>query len=236
MSTLSGGPNIITDGLVLSLDAANIKSYVSGITTWTDLSRSGINGTLTNGPTFDSTNGGSIVFDGLDDYIELGSIVANTNNPLMLNGSSLTLSAFIKKSTGGDSFQRVIDKSTSSSNVGGYGMWVDGQQLGYSVNGNNWRSNSTTSCPLNVWNQITITATTSSVTAYVNGTLTPGGFYAGTFSTPPNTTTNLRIATWYNATGREFKGNIAYVSIYNRALSQQEILQNFNATRARFGI
>ena len=64
-------PNIITDGLVLYLDAANTKSYVSGSTTWTDLV--GLNnGTLINGPTFNSANGGSIVFNGVNNYVTLG--------------------------------------------------------------------------------------------------------------------------------------------------------------------
>ena len=62
-------PKIVTNGLVLCLDAGNVKSYVSGSTTWTDLSPTQKNGILTNGPTFNSSNGGSIVFDGVDDYI-----------------------------------------------------------------------------------------------------------------------------------------------------------------------
>jgi hypothetical protein len=67
------GPNVVTDGLVLSLDAANIKSYVSGSTTWYDKSGNGNNGTLTNGPTFDSNNGGNLVFNGTNQYIDCGS-------------------------------------------------------------------------------------------------------------------------------------------------------------------
>ena len=66
-------PKIVTDGLVLYLDAANSKSYVSGSTTWNDISRSGINGTLVNGPTFTGSNGGSIVFDGVNDYVSLNN-------------------------------------------------------------------------------------------------------------------------------------------------------------------
>ena len=62
-------PKIVTDGLVLYLDAANLNSYVSGSTAWRDISRGGNNGTLINGPTFNSANGGSIVFDGVDDYL-----------------------------------------------------------------------------------------------------------------------------------------------------------------------
>jgi hypothetical protein len=61
-------PKIVTDGLVLYLDAANPKSYPGTGTAWNDISRGGNNGTLVNGPTFDSTNGGSIVFDGVNDY------------------------------------------------------------------------------------------------------------------------------------------------------------------------
>jgi hypothetical protein len=64
-------PRIVTDGLVLALDAANSLSYPGSGTTWTDLSGKGNNGTLVNGPTFDQANGGSIVFDGTDDYVNL---------------------------------------------------------------------------------------------------------------------------------------------------------------------
>ena len=78
MSTAEGGGNIVTDGLVLLLDAANTKSYVSGSTIWNDLSRSGNNGSLINGPTFNSLNGGSIVFDGSNDFIE-GTITVPTS-------------------------------------------------------------------------------------------------------------------------------------------------------------
>ena len=71
------GPRIITNGLVLALDAADRNSYVSGSTTWTDLSGNGRNATLTNGPTFNSENGGCIVFDGVDDYA-LSSLSVNS--------------------------------------------------------------------------------------------------------------------------------------------------------------
>ena len=71
MSTLNGGPgNIVTNGLVLYLDAANYLSYTSGSTVWRDLSSSNNSGSLINGPTFSSGNAGSIVFDGVDDYVD----------------------------------------------------------------------------------------------------------------------------------------------------------------------
>jgi len=75
------GPNISTSGLVLALDAANTKSYPGSGTTWTDMSGNNNNGTLTNGPTFNSANGGSIVFDGSNDFVTLGnqSVLGFTN-------------------------------------------------------------------------------------------------------------------------------------------------------------
>lgn len=70
-----GGSNIVKNGLVLHLDAANQKSYRSGGTTWFDLSGQNNHGTLTNGPTFNSSNGGSIVFDGTNDHVNMGDIL-----------------------------------------------------------------------------------------------------------------------------------------------------------------
>ena len=68
------GPNIITDGLILALDAANPTSYISGSTAWNDLSGNGYNGTLVNGPTFSTDAGGAIIFDGTDDYVSLNQV------------------------------------------------------------------------------------------------------------------------------------------------------------------
>ena len=70
--SLNHSPSIVTDGLVLCLDAANPRSYPKSGTTWSDLAGAS-NGTLTNGPTFDSGNGGGIIFDGTNDFIDLGS-------------------------------------------------------------------------------------------------------------------------------------------------------------------
>ena len=68
---LSHSPSIITQNLVLCLDAANSKSYPGSGTTWYNLIPGGVNGTLTNGPTYSSANGGVIALDGVNDYISL---------------------------------------------------------------------------------------------------------------------------------------------------------------------
>ena len=87
----SRGPNILRDGLVLTYDAASKRSYPGSGTTWFDLISSN-NGTLTGGPTFDSGNGGSIVFDGTDDYVNGPA----TNSVIGNNRATLTLSAWVK--------------------------------------------------------------------------------------------------------------------------------------------
>jgi hypothetical protein len=97
------GPNIVTDGLVLALDAGSKKSYAGSGTTWKDLSGNGNNGTLVNGPTFNSANGGSIVFDGVDDYVLLPNIVENSN-------SSTTIEVIMKNNSG------IINPSTPQMN------------------------------------------------------------------------------------------------------------------------
>ena len=89
---LSHSPRIVTDGLVFCVDAGDKMSYPGAGTTWTDLSKNRNNGTLTNGPTFDSANGGSIVFDGTDDYVNFGSQTWDIS-------TNLTIDFFIKFNT-----------------------------------------------------------------------------------------------------------------------------------------
>jgi hypothetical protein len=91
MSTF-GGPNIITDGLVLALDAANVKSYLGSRTTWKDLSGNGNHGTLVNGVGYTSTNSGALVFDGINDYFV-------TNNNLNLSDTDKLTVQIILKTT-----------------------------------------------------------------------------------------------------------------------------------------
>jgi len=93
--SFSFSPSIIKDGLVLYLDATNTRSYVSGSTIWTDISRVGNNGLLINGPTFSRDGGGSVVFDGNDDYTLLpGSILNSTytiDSCIYLRGNRFTI-------------------------------------------------------------------------------------------------------------------------------------------------
>jgi len=100
-------PPIITDGLVLYLDAANRQSYVSGSTTWYDAAGSNISVSLINGPTFSPDNAGSIIFDGGDDY--------GTNNSTVFNiTDNVTLNAWIKESSGGHQYGNYLSKSQNN--------------------------------------------------------------------------------------------------------------------------
>ena len=110
------GPRIITNGLVLALDAADRNSYVSGSTTWTDLSGNGRNATLTNGPTFNSENGGCIVFDGVDDYA-LSSLSVNSITNVTIQcwvniSSTSKKGAFIKVGGGVNGYAIGVGLST----------------------------------------------------------------------------------------------------------------------------
>jgi hypothetical protein len=239
MSTLSGGPNIITDGLILNLDAANVKSYVSGSTTWRDISRGGNNGTLVNGPTFNTSNGGSIVFDGVDDYI----IIPNSTT---LNiTSTITLESWIKSTTLANSLHGdgIFSKGLSSDNNSGVyeTLLIQSGDVNYPFFrmriGSSTPNYSPTNIPiiLNQLYHIISTYNGSTIRIFINGVESGTGL--STTGTIQSNTQELTIGVRYNrGSNSYFNGNIYSSRIYNRALSAQEILQNYNATKTRFGL
>jgi hypothetical protein len=231
MSTLSGGPNIVTNGLVLNLDAANTKSYPGSGTIWTDLSRGGNNGTLVNGPTFNSANGGSIVFDGVDDICNFSSLTAyGGTNPH-------NYTAWIKF-TDGSSYKWILNNGAGTN---GTSLIIYGSKLGFFYNGGVAVVQATTTLSTGTWYHLSVSYLgETTVKMYVNGALdaTKNTLFptAGTgTSTWSATNSNPRLGAWYNGSF-PFNGSIATTQIYNRALSDAEILQNYNATKTRFGL
>lgn len=220
-------PKIVTDGLVLYLDAANSKSYVSGSTTWNDISRGGNNGTLTNGPTFNSANGGSIVFDGTNDYVQ-----ANATN-----SSYFSLSVWVKYSQFFSDNQGypIIINNTSPSN--GY-MLYQSTDFPYNrakifvVTTSLKALDTITLLSTNIWYNIVSTYDGSFIRLYLNGTLDNSISQTGTVISNPGSLLigKLSYASSY------FNGNVSNTQIYNRALTAQEVLQNYNATKTRFGL
>lgn len=229
-----GGPDIVTDGLVLHLDAANRKSYPGSGNTWFDLSGNGNNGALTNGPTFSSENKGSIVFDNINDYVTLGT-------PSLLNGVQVPLTICIwAKSNGFGSYDVLwgVDKSTSGSGL--YSMLrVNSGALRYytSTSTGSFQSRGTFSVMSGSWNfyAVVMSGSISSpvVTIYLNSASETTTF--SSLSATPDLTVDFRIGS--NERANEYwNGNISTAMWYNRSLSQQEIQQNYNALKGRFGL
>ncbi len=216
------GPNIVTSGLILQLDAANTKSYPGSGTTWTDLSGNGNNGTLTNSPTFSSANGGIFTFNGTNQFINCGN-----NSSIQITVG--TISAWVRTTTPGASFRSIIAKQ------GAWGLFFnDGILVTY-----DWGNAQTRTTGLNIangiWNHTAMTFTQTVGTPSNNAIIYLNGASVLTTTIKhSNHNVNLQIA---EANANQFlNGNIASAQIYNRALSATEILQNYNGTKSRFGI
>ena len=226
-----GGPDIITDGLIFAIDAGSERSYPGSGTSVTDLVGSN-NGVLVNGVGFSSANGGSFIFDGTDDYINL-STLSNS-----MNSSAFTIGTVIK-----------IDSFASSSSarpyISNWNTWSPGSQKGFLLrtfmnsnkssfwwcDGTNYTSvYSTTEMSLGEYYYVCATYSSSGVKIYVNGVLegTSSSLTGGVVFE-----SNTRIGYTSINTGF-FDGNIANTIIYNKALTAVEVLQNYNAQKNRF--
>jgi hypothetical protein len=229
MATQYANGKIVTNGLVLALDAADRNSYPGSGTTWTDLSGNGNNGTLTNGPTFSNN---SIVFDGVDDYVLLPNIAVST-----LPAFSI---CFWAKITSGASSPTVYSEGTPSSwpnnlfiiYCGVTGGPIEGRvQVWF---GNSTRLIGTTDLRNTGWNFISyVQNSTSNRQIHVNNTIQSTNTELIT-----STATHASIgANNNNGTYVQFfNGNISVLSTYNRALSATEIQQNYNAQKSRFNL
>ena len=222
------GPKTITNGLVLYLDAANTKSYPGSGTAWTDLSGNGNTGTLTNGPTFSDGNQGSIVFDGVNDYV-----INSSTNSIPVGSSSRTIQIWAYPATTtnvfvqiGNSNPRYVFEYIFS--AGQYYIFSDG------VNTANNISISGTQLPtLNNWNHLVFGNSGQNWFYYKNGIQQS----SGTFSVTLNTVGQAYVlANRNDVGGYNMNGRISNVQIYNTALSATEVLQNYNATKSRFGL
>jgi hypothetical protein len=238
MSTQYAFGRIVTSGLVLALDAADKNSYVSGSTTWRDLTVNNYNGTLTNGPTFISTNGGSINFDGVDDHV---NIPYNSN----FNLTSWTLSSWVKLNTTPDFTDTIISRGYDS----GFNLnyYIDcrttnfqaGSFKGSPTADHFVTSSTTTASRIGLWTNIVAYRTTDyKVGVYINGIRENEVTYTlvDFSSTSVNSTINLGALNQNGTMARFLNAQIASSQLYNRALSASEIIQNYNAQKSRFGL
>ena len=232
------GAPIVTSGLIMSFDGGNLVSYPVTGTSIYDLSVSAYSGTLVNGPTYSVSGGGSLLYDGSNDYVTLPSSLSS------LSGTSgASLSMWIKLDSGSNTSGQagLIQLSSYNNSNGNLYFFTDASRVGGiwldifrtdrvftgdwqpTFNGTNWH-NLTVTCQSgsNGWkmylNQNLAFQTTGPSVVSVDVSLF-GGFRLG-----------------QNSTSRQLKGRIAICNIYNRVLSTNEVVQNFNAYRNRFGL
>jgi hypothetical protein len=215
--------NIVKNGLILDMDAAKRGSYPGTGTAWNDISGFQYNGILTNGPTFDPANGGSIVFDGSNDFVSTNYNVALTDFTVCMwfkapDSTNLTSARLIDKNyiTG---MWLGKNASTGASNSWGGGIRESNAPYGIYLTLTDGQ-----------WHFLVSIRSGTTHTLYGDGI--------------SNTTSNIVSATALSTdimtigstftSGNYFKGTIPQILIYNRALSLEEILQNYNATRGRY--
>ena len=227
----SYSPKIVTDGLVLYLDAANPYSYVSGSTVWNDISRTRTSGSLINGPTFSSANNGSIVFDGVDDYVNCGNILNYTSQNF-----TFSYWAYFNSLTTNATGQGPVVLFKGAFQTNGYYDQVatDGKIVFVTNQGGAVQASETPSGSINIntWYNLIHVRNGSSVRIYVNGIDITS--VAATHTNPQSSSTNFSIAVYPFSIYGNFR--LSHFLNYNRALSAQEVLQNYNAQKSRFGL
>jgi hypothetical protein len=239
--SVAGGPDMIQDGLVLSLDAADRNSYAGSGTAWLDLSGNGNNGTLTNGPTFSSANQGSIVFDGVDDYVT-GSLSSPTVGciSMWINSNSLINSG----STGKTLIHlrwNGVNNSEWYVSVGSLTLLLVDEYITIAdvANGERTAVADGGSLLANTWYNLTFNSEAGKYQIYVNAVPKTQIVAAGGVSTLTNGNRVAMAALVRAPEGVNslfFDGRISNVQLYSGSLTTAQITQNYNSTKTRFGL
>jgi len=231
------GPSIVTDGLVFAVDAANPSSYPGSGTIWKDQTINQNNGTLTNGPTFDSGNGGSIDFDGSNDVVDISQMTSYSSN------DPHTYSAWVNADNT-DSYKFILNNGTGAPDRDGTNLSIYGGYIGFWWAGGSSVKQGTINLNTGTWYNLTACYNGSAGTysMYVNGVLdissntsspTAGSSGYTSWDASPGGTPSPKIGAYYDGSS-DFNGKISIVQVYNRALSSTEVLQNYNALKGRF--
>jgi hypothetical protein len=248
-------PKIVTDGLVLCLDAGNVKSYPGSGTTWNDISRNNNNGTLTNGPTFATTYGGNFTVDGTDDTVT--TEIPITFTPAL---SNFTYEAWTSIS----SFPSVVSPANQYGSVTKVGVlfgatyycgaalyWYGDSagtsctMYGYIRGSDSYRNTNGYGMSINTIYQFVLVNNygAGTLNLYVNGNIFSSVATATQEYNPSLTPSAGNIGfckSQIDGGGTQnyvpYAGKIYAGKIYKKALSAQEVLQNYNATKRRFGL
>ena len=233
---LSHSPRIVTDGLVFCVDAGDKMSYPGAGTTWTDLSKEGNNTTLVNGATFNNENGGSILFDGTNEYGWF-----NRNGGTNFDGKDeISICTWVNyQSTGsldsyvtmedyfaGD-FQEPVRMNISSSGT-----------FNVAINTTGALANDTdVTVVTNEWFNFSFTYDGAYIKNYINSNFKSSVSQSGNIKTPTQSNARWLLGCGELTRSERFSNvKLASIQMYNRALTPDEIRQNYKATKGRFGL
>jgi hypothetical protein len=230
--SLNHSPAIVTDGLVLCLDAANVRSYPKSGTTWSDLAGAN-DGTLTNmdfANNFNTDNSGNFTFDGASDFIDLG---ANIVDPF-----PITMCVWFRTTTTPSASNMIFAQanSTNANNYQIFQFYTDAKLYWQVRGGSSTTAQSISSTTLNdgIWHYaVGVSASSSNHKLYIDGVL-DGSSTTSVGTSSPDT---LRIGCWKRNNGSEsnfYNGDVGLAQMYNRALTGDEVRQNYEATVGRY--
>lgn len=197
----------------------------TSLTTWYDASRNGYNGTFSGTPVYHFTGGGNLTFDGVDDYIDLGTTLPGAFS----STQAVSIFTYAKISS-------VVSKNTLITFNGERSFFLPGNRLTttyqlYWDSTAGWKNGTNSSWTVDQWYYLGWTISGTTLTFYVNG-VANGTATVSAFT--PTASTSVRVG-FANA-GEYATGSIASISVYNRALTSSEILQNYNVLKGRFGL
>ena len=227
--SLSHHPNIVRNGLVLYLDAGNRKSYSTTGTAWTDLTKNKANGTTVNSPVFSSNNNGYFTFDGVSTYVNMPTSSFPTGNQITIGIWNYGITAVAASAIW-------LSDASNNRTINIHLPWSDntvyfdcGNSAGTydrintaALSASQWQ---------NSWHYWVFTknVTTGTMQIFLDGVLnTSGTAKTLTILTPTVSYVGRSISAYHN-------GRISKIDVYNRALTASEILQNYNATKSRYG-
>lgn len=221
--TASGEAPIVTSGLVAHYDAGNASSYSGSGSTWNDISGNSLTATLISSPTYSSLNGGSLLFNGSTQYATIG------HNTLFNFSTQLTISFWVKTSSNFNAYLTTKGENSFFFGIGPSGQTSGKASLFLSGTSGSW-AQSVATVSSGSWINIVATWNGTNTIFYINGILDSTYARPGTLTTG---TSAVNIA--YRSTP-SLNGNISIVMYYNRAINATEVLQNFNARKARYGL
>ena len=213
---------IIANGLALNLDASRKSSYPNTGAIWYDISGNGNNGTMVNGPIFGTANNGLIMFDGVNDYVNLGN-----KSSLTPGTSDFTISFWMNPSSFSSTYSPFFTTAITN------GLWIGQISSNFVLRSYNVVDDIQYSVlpTLNVWTMITINRSSGIARIYYNDTMVASASNSRNYVSG-----NSYIGTDFVGSSNCINSKLSTFSYYNRALSATEITQNYNATKSRFGL